>query len=58
MRSTPRCYKWDRFGIQLDARQSPAIKVVNMEAEEATAVEAITRRLRRLCMCCSELQSV
>jgi hypothetical protein len=46
-------------------RQSPASKDVNTEAEEAMAVEAVTRRqpmkiqqTEKLHMCCSELQGV
>jgi hypothetical protein len=49
----------------LGVRQSPASKDVNTEAEEARALEAVTRRqpvkisrLRRFSACCSELQSV
>jgi hypothetical protein len=45
--------------------QSPGSKDVNTEAEEATALEAVTRRqpvkiqqMRRPRICCSELQSV
>jgi hypothetical protein len=43
-------------------RESPASKTLNTEAEEATALEAVTRRqpvkTRRINACCSELQSV
>jgi hypothetical protein len=39
-------------------RHSTFSKDVNTEAEEATALEAVTRRLRRLSACCSELYSV
>jgi hypothetical protein len=44
MRSLPRCYKQDRSRIELVGRQSPASKNVNTEGEEATALEAVTRR--------------
>jgi hypothetical protein len=46
-------------------RQSPPSKDMNTEAEEAMALEAVPRRqpvkfsgLRRLRVCCSELQSM
>jgi hypothetical protein len=40
----PKCYKQDNPRVQLPARQSPASKGVKTEAEEATALEAVTRR--------------
>jgi hypothetical protein len=43
--SLPKCYKQVRSRIYLVVRQSPASKVVNTEPEEATALEAVTRRL-------------
>jgi hypothetical protein len=44
MQSVPRCYKQDKSTVNLVVRQSLAIKDVNMEAEEATVLEAVTRR--------------
>jgi hypothetical protein len=44
MLSVPRCFKQDKFRFELDVKQSPASNDVNTEAEEATALEAITRR--------------
>jgi hypothetical protein len=44
VRSVPRCYKQDKSGVQLVVSQSPASKDVNTEAEEATALVAVTRR--------------
>jgi ribosomal protein S2 len=43
MRSVPRCYKQDKSRVQSVGRQSQASKGVNTEAEEAMALEAITR---------------
>jgi hypothetical protein len=40
----PRCYKQEKSRILVVVRQSPASKDVNMEAEEATALETVTRR--------------
>jgi hypothetical protein len=40
----PRCYKKDKSRDQSVVRQSTASKAVNMEAEEATALKAVTRR--------------
>jgi hypothetical protein len=42
--SVPRCYKQDNSGVWLVARQSPASKDMNMEDEESTTLEAVTRR--------------
>jgi hypothetical protein len=44
MQSVPRCYNQDNFRVQLVGTQSPASKVANMEAAEATALGAVTRR--------------
>jgi hypothetical protein len=44
MRSVPRCNKQDKSRVHLVGRQSPTSKDVNTEAEEATALEAATRR--------------
>jgi hypothetical protein len=44
VRSVPRCYKQDKYRVYILARQSPASKNVNTEAEEATVLEAVTRR--------------
>jgi hypothetical protein len=44
MRPVPRCYKQNKTRVWRVVRQSPAIKDVNMEAEEATALEAVARR--------------
>jgi hypothetical protein len=44
MRYVPRCYKQDKYRVQLVGRESPASKGVNTEAEEATALEAVARR--------------
>jgi hypothetical protein len=44
VRSVPRCYKQDKSRVYLVVRQSPASKGVNTEAEEATALIAVTRR--------------
>jgi hypothetical protein len=41
--SLPRYYKQDKSRVSLVVRQSPAGKDVNTEAEEATALEAVTR---------------
>jgi hypothetical protein len=38
------CYNQDKSTVKLLVRQSPASKYVNTEAEEATALEAVTRR--------------
>jgi hypothetical protein len=40
----PRCYKWDKSNISLVVRESLTSNDVNTEAEEATALEAITRQ--------------
>jgi ribosomal protein S2 len=45
MLSSVRCYKQDKPRILLVGRHSPASKNVNTEAEEATALEAVTRQL-------------
>jgi hypothetical protein len=44
MRSVPRCYKQDRYGVYLVVRQSPVSKDVNTEAEETAALETVTRQ--------------
>jgi hypothetical protein len=44
MRSVLRYCKVDKSRFQLVARYFPASKGVNTEAEEATALEAVTRR--------------
>jgi hypothetical protein len=44
MRPLPKCYKQDKPRFYLVVRQSPAIKDVNKEGEEATALEAVIRR--------------
>jgi hypothetical protein len=44
MWSVPRCYNRDKCRVQLVVRQSPASKDVNTEAEEATVLEAVTRK--------------
>jgi hypothetical protein len=44
MRSVPRCYNKDKSWFYLVGRESPASKGVNTEAEEATALEAVTRQ--------------
>jgi hypothetical protein len=44
MRSVPRCYKQDKSRIYSVVRYSPSSKDVNTEDEEATALEAVTRR--------------
>jgi hypothetical protein len=38
------CYKQGKSRIYLVVRESPASKDVNTEDEEATALEAVTRR--------------
>jgi hypothetical protein len=43
MRSMPRCYKQAKSRLQLVVRQSLASKDINTEAEEAMALEAVTR---------------
>jgi hypothetical protein len=43
MRAVPRCYKQEKSRIELLVRQSPASTDVNTEAEEATALKAVTR---------------
>jgi hypothetical protein len=40
----PRCYKQNKPRIEIVLRQSPVSKGVNTEAEETTALEAVTRR--------------
>jgi hypothetical protein len=42
MRSVPKCYKQDKSRIYPVLRYSPTSKDVNTEAEEATALEAVT----------------
>jgi hypothetical protein len=42
--SVPRCYKQDKSTVYLDMRHSVARKDVNIEAEVATALKAVTRR--------------
>jgi hypothetical protein len=44
VRSVQRCFKQDKSRFHLVTRQSPASKDMNTEAEEATALEAVTRR--------------
>jgi hypothetical protein len=44
VRSVPRCYKQNKSRVQLVVRHSPAVKNVKAEDEEATALEAVTRR--------------
>jgi hypothetical protein len=44
VRSMPRCYKQDRWSNEFAVRKWPASKDMNTEAEEATALDAITRR--------------
>jgi hypothetical protein len=44
MRSVPRCYKQDKSTVWSVLRHSPVSKDVNTEVEEATALEAVTRR--------------
>jgi hypothetical protein len=44
MWSMPWCYKQDKSRASLAGRQSPTSKDMNTEAEEATMLEAITRR--------------
>jgi hypothetical protein len=44
MWSVLRCYQEDKSIILLVLRKSPTSKDVNTEAEEATALEAVTRR--------------
>jgi hypothetical protein len=44
VRSMPRCYKQDKSKVKLVGRQSSTSKDVNTEAEEATALVAVTRR--------------
>jgi hypothetical protein len=43
VRSVPWCYKQHKSSVQWIVRQSPASKNANIEAEEATALEAVTR---------------
>jgi hypothetical protein len=43
VRSVPRCYKQENSRIWLVVRESRASKIVNTEAEEAAALEAVTR---------------
>jgi hypothetical protein len=42
--SMPRCYKQNKSRIQLAVRRSSISMDVNTELEEATALEAVTRR--------------
>jgi hypothetical protein len=42
----PPAWELDSWSNQLVVRQSPDSKYVNTEVEEATALEAVTRRLR------------
>jgi hypothetical protein len=45
LRSVPRCYKQDNSRVyELVGGQSSTSKGMNMEAKEATALEAVTRR--------------
>jgi hypothetical protein len=44
IRSVPRCCRQDKSRVQLVVREWPEIKNVNMEDEEVTALEAVTRR--------------
>jgi hypothetical protein len=44
MQSLPRCYRRNKSRIWLGVRQSPASNDTNTEDDEATALEAITRR--------------
>jgi hypothetical protein len=44
MFSMSRCYKQDKSTVYWTVRESPASKNVNTEAEEPTALEAVTRR--------------
>jgi hypothetical protein len=43
VRPVPKCYKQDKSRVWLAGRQSPISEGVNTEAEEATALEAVTR---------------
>jgi hypothetical protein len=42
--SLSRCYKQNNSTVYLVMRQSPATNGVNTETDEATALEAVTRR--------------
>jgi hypothetical protein len=42
--SVPKCYNLDESTVKLVVRQSQASKDVNTGAEEATGLEAVTRR--------------
>jgi hypothetical protein len=44
VRSVARCYKQEKYRVQLVLRQSPTDKDVNTETEEVTVLEAVTRR--------------
>jgi hypothetical protein len=44
MQSLPRCHKQYKYRIQLFEWETPAIKDVNTESEEATVLEAVTRQ--------------
>jgi hypothetical protein len=44
VRSVPRCYNQEKSRFQLVERLSAGRKDVNTEGEEATALEAVTRR--------------
>jgi hypothetical protein len=44
VQSILRCYKQNKPRVSSVVRQSPASKGVNMEAEEAMALEAVTRQ--------------
>jgi hypothetical protein len=44
MRVMSRCYKLDKSRVQFIGRHAKVSKGVNTEAEEATALEAVTRQ--------------
>jgi hypothetical protein len=44
LRSVPMCYKQDKSTVQSVVRQLPESKGVNIETEETTTLEAVTRR--------------
>jgi hypothetical protein len=47
MMSVPRCFKQEKYRVQLVVRQSPASKDVNTEAEGSTVLEAFTKQLMK-----------
>jgi hypothetical protein len=44
VRSVPKCCMQDEYRFQLVVRHSPASKGMNTEAEECTALKAVTRK--------------